>query len=846
MKKLLIVDGNSIMNRAFYGVRPLTTKDGLHSNAVFGVVNILEKQIEAIKPDFAAIAYDLKAPTFRHKMYAEYKAGRHAMPDELREQVPFVKDCTEGLGFHRLELEGYEADDILGTISRLSIDEDVFCYILTGDRDALQLIGERVHVLLAGNKETTDMGVSEFSEKYGISPTQFVDVKALMGDSSDNIPGVPGIGEKTALKLISEYGSLDNIYESIDAAGHTPSLYKKLTEGRESAYLSRTLAKINCEVPLGITLADLRFDGINKKILLPLFEKLEFSAFLKRFDLYNKDQSSPTNGSEAEEKSSLDVREITGKELSDLSLISPLSIAYDGAELSLYDGTIAYRYIGDLCTMIRFLNKHPFIITHDCKMLYKHLTSNEEIFRSCKFDAMLAAYVVDSGMGDYSLSRLALAYLGAVPPEGTPSAVISYRLYEPLSAKINEIASEKLLYEIEMPLAAVLADMELYGFKVDVEGLLRFSSELSEMESAYAERIYALAGREFNINSPKQLGEVLFESLQLPVVKKTKTGYSTDAETLNKLRPYHPIISDILEFRQVAKLRSTYAEGLRSAADENGRIHSIFRQTGTATGRLSSAEPNLQNIPIRTELGRRFRQYFIPGSLDSVLIDADYSQIELRLLAAIAGDENMTKAFVDGLDIHTSTASAVFHVPHEEVTPELRKRAKAVNFGIVYGIGDFSLAEDIGTTRKNAKAYIDSYFAAYPSIDAYLKDVIADAKEKGYVVTLFGRRRYIPELAGKNKILQHFGERVAMNSPIQGTAADIMKIAMIRVAEKLKNSGLRAHLILQVHDELLIEAARADADLVLDLLIHEMEHAVDVGVPLDVEAAIGDTWYDCK
>lgn len=846
MKKLLIVDGNSIMNRAFYGVRPLTTKDGLHSNAVFGVVNILEKQIEAIKPDYTAVAYDLKAPTFRHKMYAEYKAGRHAMPDELQEQVPFVKDCTSGLGFRRLEFEGYEADDILGTLSRLSVGEDVFCYILTGDRDALQLIGERVHVLLAGNKETTDMGVSEFSEKYGILPTQFVDVKALMGDSSDNIPGVPGIGEKTALKLISEYGSLDNIYESIDTAGHTPSLYKKLTEGKESAYLSRTLAKINCEVPLGISLTDLRFDGINKKILLPLFEKLEFSAFLKRFDLYSGDQASLEKGSTAEEKINLEVRDITEIDLADLSTVSPFSIGYDGEELSLFDGTIVYRYMGDLGAIIRFLNAHPFIISHDCKMLYKRLTTADEGFRSCKFDPMLAAYVVDSGMGDYSLSRLALAYLGSVPPEGTPSAVTAYRLYEPLSEKIREIASEKLLYEIEMPLAAVLADMELYGFKVDVEGLRRFSSELSEMETAYAERIYTQAGKEFNINSPKQLGEVLFETLQLPVVKKTKTGYSTDAETLNKLRPYHPIISDILEFRQVAKLRSTYAEGLRSAADENGRIHSVFRQTGTATGRLSSAEPNLQNIPVRTDLGRRFRKYFIPENSDFVLIDADYSQIELRLLAAISGDENMTRAFIDGLDIHTSTASAVFGVPHEEVTPELRKRAKAVNFGIVYGIGDFSLAEDIGTTRKNAKAYIDSYFAAYPSIDAYLSNVIAEAKEKGYVVTLFGRRRYIPELAGKNKILQHFGERVAMNSPIQGTAADIMKLAMIRVAEKLKSSGLRAHLVLQVHDELLIEAAREDTDLVLDLLIDEMEHAVEVGVPLDVEAAIGDTWYDCK
>ncbi len=844
MKKLLVVDGNSIMNRAFYGVRPLTTKDGLHSNAVFGVVNILEKQIEALKPDYAAVAYDLKAPTFRHKMYAEYKAGRHAMPDELREQVPFVKDCTSGLGLRRLELEGYEADDILGTLSRLTESEDCICYILTGDRDSLQLIGDRVHVLLAGNKETTDMGVAEFREKYGIDPSQFVDVKALMGDSSDNIPGVPGIGEKTALKLISEHGSLDQIYETLHTAGHTLSVLKKLSDGKESAYLSKALAQINCEVPLGITLDDLKFDGINPKILRPLFEKLEFSAFLKRFDLYaRKDDAS---GVDSPISPAFESREISEDGLKALKSIQPLAFGLDEGVASFFDGEVLYRYNGSSPALIDLLNDHPLIVSYDCKTLYKHFTTKNKSFRTCNFDVMLAAYVIDSGMGDYALSRLALAYLGSAPEENTPSAVTVYRLYDPLTEKVRSISSEKLLHEIEMPLAAVLADMELCGFKVDTLGLTQFSEELTELEKEYSERIYAQAGKEFKINSPKQLGEVLFETLQLPASKKTKTGYSTDADTLNKLRPYHPIIGDILEYRQVAKLRATYAEGLKNAADVGGRIHSIFRQTGTATGRLSSAEPNLQNIPIRTELGRRFRKYFIPENENYVLIDADYSQIELRLLAAISGDENMTRAFVDGLDIHTSTASAVFGVPEDEVTPELRKRAKAVNFGIVYGIGDFSLAQDIGTSRKDAKAYIESYFAAYPSIDAYLSDVVTDAKEKGYVVTLFGRRRYIPELAGKNKMLQHFGERVAMNSPIQGTAADIMKIAMIRVADELKKSGLDARLILQVHDELLIEASREHANEVLDLLQYEMEHAVEIGVPLDVEAAIGDTWYDCK
>lgn len=844
MKKILIVDGNSIMNRAFYGVRPLTTKDGLHSNAVFGVVNILQKQIEEIAPDYAAVAYDLKAPTFRHKLYSEYKAGRHAMPDELREQVPFVKECTDGMGLHRLEMEGYEADDILGTVARLAEEDGDLCYILTGDRDSLQLISDRVHVLLAGNKETSEIGTAEFFEKYGIAPTQFVDVKALMGDSSDHIPGVPGIGEKTALKLIAQHGSLDRVYETLDSAGHTPSVLKKLGEGKDSAYLSQTLARIDRHVPLSVTLEDLKFEGVKKDILRPLFEKLEFSVFLKRFDLYADETSGEAEAERTSE--SAELLPVTESALSGLLETPMLALSFFEGAPVLYDGTRFMRYEGSLSALSDVLTAHPNVVTHDAKSLYKTFHEGGVTFRGCHFDTMLAAYVIDPGMGDYALSRIALAYLGSAPDSTVPGAIYAYRLYEPLSEKIRDIHAEKLLYEIEMPLSGVLADMELYGFKIDRDGLAAFEEELIASENELAERIYSLAGKEFNINSPKQLGEILFETLQLPASKKTKTGYSTDAETLNKLLPYHPIVEDILDYRQVTKLRATYAEGLRNAADETGRIHSVFRQTGTATGRLSSAEPNLQNIPIRTELGRRFRKYFVPQNKDYILIDADYSQIELRLLAAISGDENMTKAFVDGMDIHTSTASKVFGVEPEFVTLELRKRAKAVNFGIVYGIGDFSLAQDIGTTRKTAKEYIDSYFAAYPGIDAYLRDVVADAKQKGYVETLFGRRRYIPELAGKNKMLQHFGERVAMNSPIQGTAADIIKIAMIHVSEKLKESGLDARLILQVHDELLIEASREQADEVLDLLQYEMEHAVSVGVPLDVEAAMGDTWYDCK
>ena len=848
MKTLLIVDGNSIMNRAFYGVRPLTTKDGIHSNAVFGVVNILQKHLDAISPDYAAIAYDLKAPTFRHLMYDAYKAGRHAMPDELRMQVPYVKECTDGMGFHRLECEGYEADDILGTISKMAEEEGNRCYILTGDRDALQLISENVHVLLAGNKETTDMDIPTFRERYGIDPSVFVDVKALMGDSSDNIPGVPGIGEKTALKLISELGSLDRIYETLSTTKHTPSLLKKLEEGKDSAYLSQKLARICREVPLNIALSDLTYQGPSASVLRPLFEKLEFSVFLKRYALDVASTTVATAETAAETTEAGVRKSISEKELDSLSEVNPLAFSYTNEKIVFFDGTAIYDYAGSIDALARFLKKHQGIVSYDCKQIYKKLLSEaaEDPLGCCNTDVMLMAYVLDSGLGDYRLDRLVLAYLGTSHDPSIETAEWAYRLYQAMIEKLRESASEKLLYDIEMPLAAVLADMEFRGIKVDLPGLSAFEAELAGMENDLADRIYAQAGTTFKINSPKQLGEILFETLMLPVSKKTKTGYSTDAETLNKLRPYHPIIDDILEYRQVAKLRSTYAVGLQGTADENALIHTEFRQTGTATGRLSSAEPNLQNIPVRTEMGRKFRKFFIPCDKDHVLIDADYSQIELRLLAAISGDKNMTEAFVDGVDIHSSTASAVFGVPVEEVTSELRKRAKAVNFGIVYGIGDFSLAEDIGTTRKEAKQYIESYFAAYPEIDSYLRDVVVDARQKGYTETLFGRRRFIPELAGKNKMLQHFGERVAMNSPIQGTAADIIKIAMIRVFERLKESGIDAHLLLQVHDELLIEAPKEHADEVLDILQYEMENAVSVGVPLDVEAAIGDTWYDCK
>ena len=790
MKKLLAVDGNSIINRAFYGVRPLSTKEGLPTNALFGMVNILEKNLAAVEPDFAAIAFDLKAPTFRHKIYAEYKAGRRPMPEELATQFPLAKETAAALGFTCMEKEGYEADDILGTLSRLAEEEGAEAYLLTGDRDALQLISDRVHILLATNTETIDFTPARFREKYGVDPSVFVDVKALMGDSSDNIPGVPGIGEKTALKLISEHGSLDGVYHDLPAANLTPSVRAKLENGKESAYFSRTLATICREVPLENDLAACAYHGADRPALTRLFTKFEFSAMIKRMGL---DQTEEAPAKEAETAGELMLGE------ADISALpAEIAIGCEDGKFVLFNGKnlLTPENEAVLCAVLEKPGIHT--VCHDAKSLYKALAAKGIRYRHASFDE-----------------------------------------------KIKSLGMEKLLKEIEMPLSAVLADMELAGFCVNREGLVAYGAQLTEVAEQLSERIRYYAGGDFNINSTKQLGEVLFERLGLPHGKKTKTGYSTNAEVLEKLRSVHPIVDDILDYRQLTKLNSTYAEGLVKEIESDGRIRTVFKQTGTATGRLSSAEPNLQNIPIRTELGRELRRYFVAKSKDYVLIDADYSQIELRLLAALAGDENMISAFRNGEDIHTSTAATVFGVPKEMVTPEMRKSAKAVNFGIVYGIGAHSLSEDLHVSMKEAKAYIDSYFAAYPGISAYLENTVKEAKENGFVTTLFGRRRYIPELKMSNKNMQHFGERVAMNSPIQGTAADIIKIAMIRVDEKLKASGLDAKLILQVHDELIVECKREEADAARKILVDEMESAVSLAVPLSVSAGTGENWYEC-
>ena len=862
MKKLLCIDGNSILNRSFYGIRLLTTKDGFPTNALYGLVNVISRELEALKPDYAAIAYDLKAPTFRHKMYDAYKAGRHAMPDELRAQMPVSREFAEMLGLHILDMEGYEADDILGTLAAMAEadPEDCMAYLLTGDKDSLQLISPRVHVLLAGNAATIDTDEAAFMEKYGVRPDQFVDVKALMGDSSDNIPGVPGIGEKTALKLISEFGSLDGIYEQLETAKHTPSVRKKLTEGKESAYLSQTLARIYREVPLGLTLEDIRTTPMDHARARELFLKYEFSGFIKRFGLSEEAPAETAltmaeNGpsgtpvpTEVKTVLTESSETITPADLASLPL-GRYAVAYESGTLTLCkEGKLYTCPVGavtpDVASALRaFLSKDGITaITFDAKNLYHRMTADGLPFCAADFDIMLAAYALNSGLGSFDLDRIAVTYLGNTPPA---EAIRCYEaLCDALTEQLTATEQWSVFKDMEMPLAAVLFDMERIGFKVDRESIYQYGLVLDTYAADLESRIFTYAGKPFNINSPKQLGEILFETLMLPTDKKTKTGYSTSAEVLDKLKKYHPIIEDILEYRQVTKLKSTYVDGLLKVADEAGLVHTTFKQTGTATGRLSSAEPNLQNIPIRTELGRELRKFFIPTNPDRVLIDADYSQIELRLLADIAGDTAMRDAFVSGFDIHTDTASRVFGVDKDHVTVELRKKAKAINFGIMYGMGEHSLSEDLHISRAEAKSYIESYLNSYPDINRYLDEIIKTAYEQGYVTTKLGRRRFIPELAESNKMRKKFGERVAMNSPIQGTAADIMKIAMIRVHDRLTKSGLDAKLILQVHDELILEASAADAEAAMALLCEEMENAVKLSVPLDVEAHIGKNWFE--
>ncbi|MBQ8402795.1 MAG: DNA polymerase I [Clostridia bacterium] len=844
MKKLLAVDGNSILNRAFYGVRALTTADGLPTNAVYGTINIINRHVEELRPDYFAVAFDLRAPTFRHKAFDAYKANRHGMPDELAVQRPYAYDCLAAFGAHCIEKEGFEADDILGTLAAMGeAQEDVEVYILTGDRDSLQLISDKTRIILVTNTEPLLFDAAAFTEKYGVRPDQYVDVKALMGDSSDNIPGVKGIGEKTAFKLIAEYGSLDGIYEDIESKKLAPAALKKLTEGKDMAYTSQFLATIKRDVDLGGDFEAFRYTGADKPRLRELFTQLEFTKFIKKFAL----DEEAGEGAENAEKAEADFIFCEEKGVSALEKGEKYALSLDLEEGKAYFCKGGEVFADTLENALPYLSARDYaFIVHDAKAAYHALAPYGTDFAACREDIMLMGYVAAVSENDFSLEKLAARLHGKTPQTGAERAHCICTLYGEFLEELEKSHQYELYEKIEFPLARVLYNMEKEGFFVDTASLAEFSTKLTEMIELHLEKIYILAGEQFNVNSPKQLGHILFEVLGLPPVRKTKSGYSTDAEVMEKLRPYHPIIGEILEYRKVAKLKSTYAEGLLAAADEGGRVHTSFKQALTATGRLSSTEPNLQNIPIKTELGREMRKFFAAEKEGYVLIDADYSQIELRLLAAISGDEGMISAFASGADIHTSTAMNVFGVAADEVSVELRKRAKAINFGIVYGMGAFSLASDLHIPLSAAKEYIEGYFKSYPMVEKYLSDIVEQAKKDGFVTTLLGRRRYIKELSSKRKMEVAFGERVAMNSPIQGSAADIIKLAMVNVERKLREGGYDAKLIMQVHDELIIEAHESCADEVKALLVREMEGAIDLPVKLSAEVGVGKTWFDAK
>ncbi len=843
MKKLLCVDGNSLLNRAFYGVKPLTTRDGKNTNATFGFIKMLHNHLESVKPDYAAIAFDLKKPTFRHEKYDFYKATRKGMPAELAEQLDDAKNASQLLGFHMITAPGFEADDILGTLSQYG-KYDIQVYILTGDRDSYQLVNENVTVLYLSTKETLEIDEKAVDEKYGVKPKSLIEVKALMGDTSDNIPGVKGIGEKTAIDLIKRFTSVENLYDILDTAeGISKGVLEKLKVDKEMAFASRFLAEIVKNVPLGVTLDELEYKGTNKAGLLSLCESLELESIIKSMNLRQAEMTVCTDNVCFSCTGIQNVWEVADNEFA-------LYITDDSIYVSLKDGKNYVLPCNEKNLADIFCDADKSITVHDIKSIMKMLRKAGIEGIDCKYyDVLLASYVADPS-SVVNEDNLVSAYgTGGINLEdqvqkGLLCAVNIAKLKDELSEKIRNNGQEYLLYEVEFPLALILEDMENEGFLINKEALEKYGKELDERINARQKDIYELAGCEFNINSPKQLGEVLFEKMMLPPVKKTKSGYSTDAESLEKLRSVSPIIDEILEFRTVSKLKSTYADGLLKALGEDGRLHTNFKQAFTLTGRLSSAEPNLQNIPIRTAEGREIRKVFIPED-GKVLIDADYSQIELRVMAAISGDENMLSTYREGKDIHTMTASQVFGVSPEAVTGEMRKKAKAINFGIIYGISDFSLAGDMKVTKKEASEYINRYFEKYPAVKAYLEGVKAKAKEDGFVTTFFARRRYIPELSSRIFMQRAFGERVAMNAPIQGTAADIIKIAMVRVYKALKEQKLDAKLILQVHDELILECSEKDADKAKELLEKEMSRDTGLDVNFEVAAQTGKNWEQC-
>ena len=881
--KCMVIDGNSIINRAYYGIRPLTNREGLYTHAIFGFLTTLLRLKEEEQPDALCVAFDLHAPTFRHKADAAYKATRKPMPEELRMQVPVLKEVLDALNIPRYELEGWEADDLIGTISRKCEGAGWDCVVVTGDKDSLQLITEHTKVKLVstrmGQTTTKDMTPETFREQYGFEPIHIIDLKALMGDTSDNIPGVPGIGEKTAMDLIQKYGSVDTIYEKLPEIDAKPAAVKKLTAGEEAARHSYWLATIVTDAPLPFDPAANRVQTPGPEAY-PLFLRLEFSKLIEKMNL-RPEETAPagktpdmtvtvecvTAESRAAEllEQFRQAERVTVLALPDLSGV--IVDCGTGTDTALSAEFFFERYAGDWNALLNALFAGDIKkVSHNVKDLMRTLLENGLNAEGFAFDTALAAYLADATSGKYEIGQLFAGYfhteLGKpvyLEPDAfsllgdSAAAEAAFRsdtaavgaLYEVLLPRLKELNLWELYTTAELPLCRVLAEMELAGCRVDKGALVSFGEMLSEKANALEQDIYSMAGEEFNINSPKQLGEILFGKLGLPHGKKTKTGWSTNADVLEKLRYEAPIVGAVLEYRQYAKLKSTYADGLLKAMDPDGRIRTRFQMTVTDTGRLSSREPNLQNIPTRTDLGSEIRKMFIPAA-GCVLVDADYSQIELRLLAHISGDTAMQAAFTSGADIHTATAAQVFHVDPADVTHEMRRRAKAVNFGIVYGISAFSLSQDIGVTVAEAKAYMEAYFATFPGVRRYMDSVVAQAKEQGYVETLFHRRRELPEIRSSNFNLRSFGERVALNMPIQGTAADIMKLAMVAVERRLKEELPSAKLVLQVHDELIVECREEQAEAAARMLEEEMEQVVSLSVPLTAEAHWGKNWLEAK
>lgn len=862
MERLLILDSNALMNRAFFAIpQTLTNSEGIHTNAIYGFVNMLIKMKEDIKPDYIIATFDKKAPTFRHKEYKDYKAGRKKMAPELYEQFPIVKELLEYLGIDSYELEGFEADDLIGTIAKEAAKNDVEVFIVTGDKDALQLADKNINVVITkkGVSEVAIYNEESFIEEFGVTPTQFIDVKGLMGDKSDNIPGVPGVGEKTAFKLIKDYGCIENVLENIENISGK-KLKENLSENREQAIFSKRLATIEINVPITGVMEAVRSEKEDNKVLA--------KELLLKLGM-NRNIITKLVGEEEEEVKENEIVNLTDEEEIKRFLNSEekFYISYSEKHTPLNsERTINNIYFGNKNKVTKinisetgleifkefFQNENIEKVIHDGKALVKILQNKGIEIKGFNFDTAIGAYIIDSSRGDYAIDKVAaFTIFEEVKGENPEEVLLNGSTYleaieKNLKDKIVKEEMEELYYNIEHPLIFVLANMENEGFRIDKEVLgelqVKFKGELDRTE----EEIYNLAEEKFNINSPKQLGVILFEKLDLRVIKKTKTGYSTNVDVLNKLKDDHPIIEKIIYYRQISKIYSTYVEGLRNLIDTDGKIHTNFNQTVTTTGRLSSTEPNLQNIPIRYDMGREVRKVFIPEVEGDILLSLDYSQIELRVLAHISEDENMIDAFKHHSDIHTKTAAEVFNVPVEEVTSLMRSRAKAVNFGIVYGMSDFSLAQDLKITKKEASNYMEIYFNRYPKIKGYLTNVVEEAKTTGICKTILNRKRFIPEIKSSNRIVKALGERLAMNAPIQGSAADIIKLAMINVENKLREKSLESKLILQVHDELILNVKQSELEIVKELVKNEMENVLELEVPLEVDSNTGVTWYNLK